>query len=100
MIVGLDFEILDCISRAWEVISKGRAAQDVSKVGVSDILVWDAVVLVPTGRSSFTGSGALQGLRCCYSFVQVVWQGTHNPIQEFTDDLRHRLRAVWRDVEG
>eukprot|EP00983_Pelagomonas_calceolata_P023196 730542-Pelagomonas_calceolata.AAC.1 len=22
------------------------------------------------------------------------------PIQEFTDDLRHRLRAVWRDVEG
>eukprot|EP00983_Pelagomonas_calceolata_P036211 1133050-Pelagomonas_calceolata.AAC.1 len=28
-----------------EVISKGRAAHDISKVGVSSILVWDAAVL-------------------------------------------------------
>eukprot|EP00983_Pelagomonas_calceolata_P055937 1144378-Pelagomonas_calceolata.AAC.1 len=46
--MGLDFEVLDCISRAQEVISKGRAAQDISKVGVSSIWVWDAAVLVPT----------------------------------------------------
>eukprot|EP00983_Pelagomonas_calceolata_P060038 1146200-Pelagomonas_calceolata.AAC.1 len=43
---------------------------------------------------------AFQGLRRSDSFVQAVRQGTTIPIQEFTDDLRHRLRAVWRDVEG
>eukprot|EP00983_Pelagomonas_calceolata_P033052 1035811-Pelagomonas_calceolata.AAC.1 len=43
---------------------------------------------------------AFQGLRCCDSFMQAVRQGTPIPIQEFTDDLSHRLRAVWRDVEG
>eukprot|EP00983_Pelagomonas_calceolata_P054248 1143628-Pelagomonas_calceolata.AAC.8 len=42
---------------------------------------------------------AFQGLRCRDSFVQAVQQGTPVPIQEFTDDLRHRLRAVGRDVE-
>jgi hypothetical protein len=31
------------------------------------------------------------------SFVQAVRQGTST---QFTDDLRHRLRTVWRDVEG
>eukprot|EP00983_Pelagomonas_calceolata_P036104 1129252-Pelagomonas_calceolata.AAC.1 len=36
---------------------------------------------------------ALQGLRRCDSFVQALRQGTPIPIQEFTDDLRHRLRA-------
>eukprot|EP00983_Pelagomonas_calceolata_P007980 260452-Pelagomonas_calceolata.AAC.1 len=41
-----------------------------------------------------------QGLRRCDSFAQAVRQGTPIPIQKFTDDLRHRLRAVWRDVEG
>eukprot|EP00983_Pelagomonas_calceolata_P027861 874147-Pelagomonas_calceolata.AAC.1 len=45
-----------------------------------------------------------QGLqrRGCDSFLQAVRQGTPIPLQEFTqaDDLRHRLRAVWRDVEG
>eukprot|EP00983_Pelagomonas_calceolata_P015449 489545-Pelagomonas_calceolata.AAC.1 len=39
-------------------------------------------------------------LSCPLSFVQAVRQGTPIPIQEITDDLRHRLRAVWRDVEG
>eukprot|EP00983_Pelagomonas_calceolata_P076506 1153442-Pelagomonas_calceolata.AAC.1 len=42
----------------------------------------------------------LQGLRRCNSFVQAVRQGTPIPIQKFTDDLRHRFWAVWRDVEG
>jgi hypothetical protein len=32
--------------------------------------------------------------------VQAVRQGTPISIQEITDDLRHRLRATWRDVEG
>eukprot|EP00983_Pelagomonas_calceolata_P012983 414721-Pelagomonas_calceolata.AAC.1 len=43
---------------------------------------------------------AFQGLLRCDSFVQAVQQGTPISIQEFTDDVRHRLRAVWRDVEG
>jgi hypothetical protein len=43
---------------------------------------------------------AFQGLRRCDSFVEAVRQGTPISIQEFTADLRHRLRAVWRDVEG
>eukprot|EP00983_Pelagomonas_calceolata_P034276 1074186-Pelagomonas_calceolata.AAC.1 len=40
---------------------------------------------------------AFQGLRGCDSFVQALRQGAPIPFQEFTDDLRHRLRAVWRD---
>eukprot|EP00983_Pelagomonas_calceolata_P079520 1154727-Pelagomonas_calceolata.AAC.1 len=40
---------------------------------------------------------AFQSLRHCDSFVR---QGTPIPIQEFVDDLRNRLRTVWRDVEG
>eukprot|EP00983_Pelagomonas_calceolata_P002216 75019-Pelagomonas_calceolata.AAC.1 len=35
-------------ARSQEVISKGRAAQDVSKVGVRSVLVWGAAVLVST----------------------------------------------------
>eukprot|EP00983_Pelagomonas_calceolata_P011216 360672-Pelagomonas_calceolata.AAC.1 len=33
---------------------------------------------------------AFQGLQRCDSFVQAVRQGTLIPIQEFTDDLRHK----------
>jgi len=29
-----------------------------------------------------------------------VKHGTPVSLQEFTDDLRHRLQGVWRDVEG
>eukprot|EP00983_Pelagomonas_calceolata_P005485 178871-Pelagomonas_calceolata.AAC.1 len=31
-----------------------------------------------------------------------LWGGglCRETIQEFTNDLRHRLRAVWRDVDG
>jgi hypothetical protein len=45
-------------------------------------------------------SDAFQGLQRCDSFVQAVRQGTFISIQVFTNDLRHRLRTVWRDVEG
>ena len=33
-------------------------------------------------------------------FGQAVRQGDPISIQEFTDDLQHRLWGVWRDVEG
>ena len=46
--------------------------------------------------SCWTGQvlDAFQGLRQCDSFVQAMRQGTPISTQEFTDDLRHRLRAV------
>ena len=40
-----------------------------------------------------------QGLRRCDMFVQAVRQKGPISIQEFTDDLKHRLQGVWRDVE-
>ena len=43
---------------------------------------------------------AFQGLRRCDVFVQAVRQSVPISLQDFTDDLRHRLRGVWRDVEG
>eukprot|EP00983_Pelagomonas_calceolata_P035839 1121591-Pelagomonas_calceolata.AAC.1 len=45
-------------------------------------------------------SDGFQGLRHCDSFVQALRQGAPIPLQEFTDDLRHRLRAVWKDVDS
>eukprot|EP00983_Pelagomonas_calceolata_P014182 452847-Pelagomonas_calceolata.AAC.1 len=46
----------------------------------------DAAAVIPSSRK----------------FLQAVRQGTPIPLQKFTqaDDLRHRLRAVWRDVVG
>jgi hypothetical protein len=35
-----------------------------------------------------------------YLCKQPMRQGTSLIIQEITDDLRHRLRTVWRDAEG
>jgi len=43
---------------------------------------------------------AFQGLRRCDVFVQAVRQSVPISLQDFTDDLKHRLRGVWRDVEG
>ena len=43
---------------------------------------------------------AFQGLRLCDVFVQAVRQSVPISLQDFTDDLKHRLRCVWRDVEG
>ena len=43
---------------------------------------------------------AFQGSQRCDSFVQAVWQGTSFSCPEFTDDLRHRLRTAWKNVEG
>eukprot|EP00983_Pelagomonas_calceolata_P039491 1137209-Pelagomonas_calceolata.AAC.2 len=41
-----------------------------------------------------------QGLRRCESFVTAMKQGTPISLQDFTDDLRHRLRGAWRAIEG
>jgi len=42
---------------------------------------------------------AFQGPRRCDVFVQAVRQNVPISIQDFIDDLKHRLRGVWRDVE-
>eukprot|EP00983_Pelagomonas_calceolata_P133397 1161961-Pelagomonas_calceolata.AAC.6 len=39
-------------------------------------------------------------LRRCESFVTATKQGMTFSLQDFTDDLRHRLRGAWRVVEG
>ena len=36
-----------------------------------------------------------QGLQKCEEFVQAVWRGAPIRIQEFTNDVRHRLHGVW-----
>ena len=43
---------------------------------------------------------AFQGLRRCDVFVQAVRQSVPISLQNFTDDLKPRLRDVWGDVEG
>eukprot|EP00983_Pelagomonas_calceolata_P033596 1051540-Pelagomonas_calceolata.AAC.1 len=40
--------VFDLTGRAQGVTSKGHADQGVSQVGVCDMLVWDAAVLLPT----------------------------------------------------
>ena len=63
--------------------------------------------MVPaSGRSSSVGANqrwvtlvAFQGLRGCESYVLAVQTGRAIPMQEFTADLKHRMRGVWRDAE-
>ena len=42
---------------------------------------------------------AFQGLRGCESYVLAVQTGRAIPMQEFTADLKQRMRGVWRDAE-
>ena len=42
---------------------------------------------------------AFQGLRGCELYVRAVQTGHAIPMQEFTADLKHRMRGVWRDAE-
>ena len=42
---------------------------------------------------------AFQGLRGCELYVRAVETGRAVPMQEFTADLKHRMRGVWRDAE-
>ena len=42
---------------------------------------------------------AFQGLRGCELYVRAVQTGHAIPMQEFTAELKHRMRGVWRDAE-
>ena len=82
-----------------------------STTGFGQLSSFTIVCLIPIvshcgGRSrliSFTTSAqllsAFQGHRGCESYVQAVQTGRAIPMQEFTADLKHRMRGVWRDEE-
>ena len=57
--------------------------------------------LQPRSRTCWTARllSAFQGLRGRELYVQAVQTGRAIPMQEFTADLKHRMRGVWRDVE-
>ena len=40
-----------------------------------------------------------QGLRGCELYVRAVQTGHAITMQEFTADLKHRMRGVWRDTD-
>jgi len=42
---------------------------------------------------------AFHGLRGCELYVRAVQTGHAITMQEFTADLKHRMRGVWRDAE-
>jgi len=42
---------------------------------------------------------AFQGLRGCELYVRAVQTGHAITMQEFTADLKHRMRGVWKDAE-
>ena len=42
---------------------------------------------------------AFQGLRGRESYVRAVQTGRTIRMQEFTADLKHRMRGVWRDTD-
>jgi len=82
-----------------------------SSTGFGQLSSFSIVCLIPIvshcgGWSrliSFTTSAqllsAFQGHRGCESYVQAVQTGRAIPMQEFTADLKHRMRGVWRDEE-
>jgi len=56
--------------------------------------------LQPRSRTCWTARllSAFQGLRGRELYVQAVQTGRAIPMQEFTADLKHRMRGVWRDA--
>jgi len=57
--------------------------------------------LQPRSSACWTAQllSAFQGLRGCELYVQAVQTGHAITMQEFTADLKHRMRGVWRDAE-
>jgi len=57
--------------------------------------------LQPRSSACWTAQllSAFQGLRGCESYVRAVQTGHAFTMQEFTADLKHRMRGVWRDAE-
>ena len=61
------------------------------------------------GQSQFTASfkclldcsiaERFSRVRGCESYVQAVQTGRAIPLQEFTADLNHRMRGVWKNAE-
>ena len=57
--------------------------------------------LQPRSSACWTAQllSAFQGLRGCEFYVRAVQTGHAITMQEFTADLKHRMRGVWRDAE-
>ena len=57
--------------------------------------------LQPRSSACWTAKllSAFQGLRGCELCVRAVQTGHAIPKQEFTADLKHRMRGAWRDAE-
>jgi len=57
--------------------------------------------LQPRSSACWTAQllSAFQGLRGCELYERAVQTGHAITIQEFTADLKHRMRGVWRDAE-
>jgi hypothetical protein len=57
--------------------------------------------LQPRSSACWTAQllSAFQGLRGCELYVRAVQTGHAITMQEFTADLKHRMRGVWRDAE-
>ena len=57
--------------------------------------------LQPRSSACWTAQllSAFQGLRGCELYVRAVQTGHAIIMQEFTADLKHRMRGVWRDAE-
>ena len=57
--------------------------------------------LQPRSSACWTAQllSAFQGLRGRELYVRAVKTGRAIPMQEFTADLKHRMRGVWRDTD-
>ena len=58
--------------------------------------------LQPRSSACWTAQELLsdfQGLCGCELYVRAVQTGRAVPMQEFTADLKHRMRGAWRDAE-
>jgi hypothetical protein len=57
--------------------------------------------LQPRSSACWTAQllSAFQGLRGCELYVRAVQTGHAITMQEFTADLKHRMRGVWKDAE-
>jgi len=64
-------------------------------------VVQDDLNLQPRSSACWTAQllSVFQGLRGCELYVRAVQTGRAIPMQEFTADLKHRMRGVWRDAE-
>ena len=57
--------------------------------------------LQPRSSACWTAQflSAFQGLRGCELYLRAIQTGHDITMQEFTADMKHRMRGVWRDAE-